>query len=120
MDVRYRLDYESGLCEHLEKEIIREDGSTYMEVDQLSTDGVLFDVIRPSDRTEEPHATLYLHGSGTIEISDPCDDEACVQIIIRTEKIETTIYLPEGISLTTLDAAICSAIMANRARNESR
>jgi hypothetical protein len=120
MDVRYRLDYESNLCEHLEKEIVREDGSIYLEVDQLSTDGVIFDVIRPSDRTEDPHATLYLHGTGTIEIADPCDDDSCVELIVRTDKIETTIYLPEGITLTSLDAAICSAIMAKRAKDENR
>jgi hypothetical protein len=120
MDVRYRLDYESDRCEHANKEILRDDGSTYLEVDQLLTDGVIFDVIQPSDRTEDPHATLYLHGTGTIEIADFCDDDSCVEVIIRTDKIETTIYLPEGITLTSLDAAICSAIMTKRAREEKR
>lgn len=120
MEVRYRLDHESGLCDHFEKEIVRPDGSLYMEVDQLACPGLICDVIRPSDTTDEPHAALYLYGKGTVEISDPCDDEACVELTIRTDRMETTIYLPEGVTLTSLDAAICSAIMAHRARNEAR
>lgn len=120
MDIRYRLDYESALCEHLETEIIRDDGSTYIEVDQLIAPGLICEVIRPSDKTEPPHSSVSLHGSGTIEISDPCADDPCVQITIRTDRMETTIYLPESITLTTLDAAICSAIMANRARLDER
>ena len=120
LDVRYRLDHDSGLCDHYEKEVVREDGSLYMEVDQLACPGLICEVIRPGDRTEEPHATLYLSGTGTIEIADPCDDEACVELIVRTEKMETTIYLPAGVTLTSLDAAICSAIMAYRSRQENR
>ena len=119
MDIRYRLDYESALCGHLEKEILRDDGSTYIEVDQLIAPGLICDVIRPSDPTEAPHSAISIHGLGTIDISDPCPDQTCVEITIRTERMETTIYLPDNISLTTLDAAICSAIMANRARMES-
>jgi len=120
MKINYRLEYSSELCDHYEKEIERADGSTYMEIDQLFTPGLTCEVIRPSHPSEDPHAAIYLRGKASIEIIDPCDDEPCVQIIVRSKRIETTIYLPEGISLTELDAAICSSIMANRARNEKR
>jgi protocatechuate 3,4-dioxygenase beta subunit len=121
MDIRYRHEYESALCEHSEHEIFRPDGTLYIEVDRLTTDGVTFDVIRPSDRTEAPHASLSISGPAIIEIADPCgDDESCIEIIVRNENIETRIYLPEEITLTSLDGAICSAIMAKRARDEGR
>jgi len=117
MDVRYRLDHESALCEHYEKQIVRDDGSTHMEVDQMITPGLMVDVIRPSDG-DDPHAAIYFHDQGTLTIEDQCGDGECVALIIRTGKLETTIYLPSEMTLTTLDAAICSAIMEWRGRDE--
>jgi hypothetical protein len=119
MDVIYRLEYESSHCEHLDKRILYPDGSGFFDVDQLSTRGITSEVIRPLSG-DDPHATVHLYGTGTITIEDQCLDGQCVAIIVKTQHIETTIYLPIEMSLTTLDAAICSAIMERRAREEGR
>ena len=120
MNVRYYLDHSSPICEHLEKDIVKPGEPYATRVDELSTRGARFEVIQPANRKADVYSTLYLHGVGTIEIFDPCEADTCVQLVIRTDKIETTILLPEGITLTSLDAAICSAIMEKRARDEGR
>lgn len=118
MNITYRMDYESTIADHSDTAFKDDEGNIVINCDQLSTPGLICQVIAPTSG-ERPYSAIYLHGESTIEIIDPCNDEPCAQIVIRSATIETTIYLPDGMSLTALDAAICSAIMAKRAREES-
>lgn len=118
MNIVHRMDYESAIADHSETEFKGDDGNLVITCDQLSTPGLICQVIAPASG-DRPYSAIYLHGDSTIEIIDPCSDQPCAQIIIRSETLETTIYLPDGMTLTALDAAICSAIMAKRAREES-
>lgn len=118
MNITYRMDYESAIADHSQQEFRSEDGTLVMEVNQLSAAGLICQIIAPASG-DRPYSAIYLHNDSTIEIIDPCSDIPCAQIIIRSASMETTLFLPEGMTLSTLDAAICSAIMAKRAREES-
>lgn len=118
MNIVHRMDYESAIADHSDTAFKDGDGNIVINCDQLSTPGLICQVIAPTSG-ERPYSAIYLHGDSTIEIIDPCGDEPCAQIIIRSATMETTIYLPDGMGLTTLDSAICSAIMAKRAREEA-
>jgi hypothetical protein len=120
MTIRYSLEHEAEFCAHYEKEILRADGSTVAKVNSIEARGVRFEVIKPGEPDEETHNALYLDANGKIEIGDWCDEEPCVHITYTSRHGETNIYLPNGITLTELDAAICSAIMAKRVKEEGR
>lgn len=120
MTRRYRLDHETLYGSHSELEILDENGQIRLVTDSLTSNDLTCEVSHLTSAAEPAQAEIFFAGTGTIQISDPCDDRPCVQIEVETANLRTILYLPEEVTLNDLHLAMEAAIVGYRIRTEAR
>lgn len=86
---------------------------------RLTASGITCELIRHGSDTKV-HGFINLTNPSKIEIFTPLSERDGLILLVRSNKIETRIYLPPGTTLSTLITAIDSAMRTDRARIEER